>query len=178
MEDMIGIIVGLGTFAFLILLGLIVGKSIERKHFASLADREARFRMASVTQSKVFFLPNKTTAIARTKPPTMLTSEVTLASDYLKTFLAGLRKLIGGEVIGFGKLMERARREAIQRLVEQAQARGYNALCNVRLDAVDIGGALSKNGAKMVSIVATATAYVSETAGQADAAIPVAERIA
>jgi uncharacterized protein YbjQ (UPF0145 family) len=58
-------------------------------------------------------------------------------------------------------LLERARREAILRLIEQARSRQFNALCCVRLEASNVG----KGIMPMVAILAYATAYrVPDTA--------------
>lgn len=142
-------------FVILILLavGFFVGGSIERKHFAEL---EARSKSTSslVTQLKSF--PYH--AEVSTKVPEALYAEVVISSDYLKTLLAGLRNIFGGQVNSFQSLLIRARKEALQRLVEEAEAKGFNAICNVRLETAQIGGG-TKKGVMMVAIQATATAY-------------------
>ena len=58
-------------------------------------------------------------------------------------------------------LMERARRETLAKLIEQARAMGYNAVCNVRIEPADISGAVTnpKKKSVMVCVIATATAY-------------------
>ena len=50
-----------------------------------------------------------------------------------RDFLAGLRKIIGGEIKGYTDLMTEAREEAIERMVESATAMGANAVVGVRL---------------------------------------------
>ncbi len=47
-------------------------------------------------------------------------------------FLAGLKNLIGGEVGSYTKLMAHAREQALQRMVEDAQKMGADAVVNVR----------------------------------------------
>jgi uncharacterized protein YbjQ (UPF0145 family) len=89
----------------------------------------------------------------------MIVKEVVIASDYLKSFLAKLRNIFGGEVRSFETLLERARREALLRIIEEAQSNGYNAICNLRMDTAEIGGNLDKKGAAMATILASATAY-------------------
>ena len=57
-------------------------------------------------------------------------------------------------------LLERARRESQIRLVEQAKSEGYDTICNLRMETVDIGGATNpKRQAVTVAILASATAY-------------------
>jgi uncharacterized protein YbjQ (UPF0145 family) len=47
-------------------------------------------------------------------------------------FAAGLKNLVGGELKGYTKLLESARREAIARMIQQAKQLGANAVINVR----------------------------------------------
>jgi len=138
----------------LLMLGLIAGGLAERRHLRSLAEREERHRDVLVTDLKSF--PE---VCAGPSAPKMMVTEVVIASDYLKSFLASLRQIFGGEIRSFGTLMLRGRREATLRLIEQARAEGYNALCNVRLERADIGGGTSQRRMPMVTILASATAY-------------------
>ena len=70
---------------------------------------------------------------------------------------AGLRGLVGGEVKSYTKLLEDARRQAIDRLVENATAAGANAVTMMRFDSAEIGQTMSE-------IVAYGTAVVVEPA--------------
>ena len=49
-----------------------------------------------------------------------------------RDFLAGLKNLVGGEVKGYTQLLTEARREAMERMLTQAQQLGANAVLNVR----------------------------------------------
>lgn len=49
-----------------------------------------------------------------------------------KDILAGLRNLAGGEVREYTKMMAEAREQAIDRMVEEAQAMGAQAIISVR----------------------------------------------
>ncbi len=149
-----GAIVNLVIVVGLLLLGLIAGSLAERRHLRSLEAREAQHRDVLVTDLKSF--PD---ACAGPYPPRLVVAEVVIASDYLKSFLASLRQIFGGEMRSFGTLMIRGRREALMRLIQQARAEGYNALGNVRLEPADIGGSTTRRGVPMVTILASATAY-------------------
>ncbi len=146
----------LGIPVFLLMLGLIVGGITERNHFRRLHDRDVQTQDILVTQLRSF-----PAYAAGERPPTMLVAEVVISSDYLKSFLARLRNLFGGELRSVGTLLERARREALLRIKEQAQEQGYNAVCNVRLETADIAGrgSSSKNKVIMAAMLASATAY-------------------
>lgn len=154
---MIELFIGIGISIVLLTLGVVAGGMAEKKHFAQLAQREYATNDIIRTQSKNFLAPNHNSQ----SPPTIICAETVVASDYFKNFLAGFRKFFGGEMRSYNSLMDRARRETLMKLIEQSKARGYNAVCNVRLEPADIGGNLSKKGAAMVCIVGTATAYHS-----------------
>lgn len=46
--------------------------------------------------------------------------------------LAGCKNLLGGELGGYSKLLEESRQEALDRMAQQAQQLGANAVINVR----------------------------------------------
>jgi uncharacterized protein YbjQ (UPF0145 family) len=68
---------------------------------------------------------------------------------------ASLKSLVGGEIRSYTKLLEDARREAIDRLVETATAAGANAVVMMRFDSSEMGQTMSE-------IVAYGTAVVVE----------------
>ena len=49
-----------------------------------------------------------------------------------RDILAGLKNLVGGEVRGYTELLTEARREAMERMMAQAEQLGANAVVNVR----------------------------------------------
>lgn len=143
------------VLGILLALGLFVGGYTERRHIRSLDEREANSRDFFISQVRSF--PD---AVVGATPPTFVVGEAVIATDYLKTFLAGIRKIFGGEMRSYQTLLTRARREALQRVVEQARRSGYNAICNVRFDGLDVGGnSKTKRRIAMVAIMASATAY-------------------
>ncbi|MDB5397484.1 MAG: hypothetical protein JWM91_4990 [Rhodospirillales bacterium] len=70
-------------------------------------------------------------------------------------FMAGLRSIVGGEIHEYTRLLEEARRHAIDRLVTNATAMGANAIVMMRFDSAEIGQTMSE-------IVAYGTAVVVE----------------
>jgi uncharacterized protein YbjQ (UPF0145 family) len=139
----------------LLALGLLAGGFAERRHLRNLAERESGNGDFLISQLRSF--PD---AVVGPTPPTFVVGEAVIASDYLKTFLSGLRKIFGGEMRSYQTMLTRARREALQRVVEDARRRGYNAICNVRLDGADVGGnSKARRRLPMVAIIASATAY-------------------
>ena len=49
-----------------------------------------------------------------------------------KDFLAGLKNIFGGELGAYTELLAESRQEATDRMVQQAQSMGANAIVNVR----------------------------------------------
>lgn len=49
-----------------------------------------------------------------------------------RDIMAGLKNVIGGELVGYTELLQDSRIEATERMVAQAQSMGANAIVNVR----------------------------------------------
>ena len=71
--------------------------------------------------------------------------------------VAGLRSLAGGEIHEYTALLEDTRKQAVDRLVVNAQAMGANAVVMMRFDSSEIGQTMSE-------VVAYGTAVVVEKA--------------
>ncbi len=141
----------------LFVCGLIIGRTVEKRHFARLDAHEAANRDFFVTNLKNFPM-----AVTGGQDSGIVMSEVVIGSDYLKSFLAAWRRIFGGEIRSLQSLQTRAKREAIVRLIDQARQQGFNAICNVRLNSADISGATkSKKSMPMATVFATGTAYVA-----------------
>lgn len=142
----------------LVVCGLIIGRTVEKRHFRNLEEREAAISDMLVTQLKSF--PNAATS---GQPPTLMLAEAVIGSDYLKMFFGKWRNFFGGEIKSYQTLQERGKREVILRLAEKAQAQGYNAICNVRISPADVGGntTAKKKQMPMAAVIASATAYVA-----------------
>ena len=75
--------------------------------------------------------------------------------------MAGLRSLGGGEIHEYTSLLEDARRQAIDRMVQNATMMGANAVVSMRFDSSELAGTMSE-------IVAYGTAVVvAQDAGAA-----------
>jgi uncharacterized protein YbjQ (UPF0145 family) len=68
---------------------------------------------------------------------------------------AGLKSLVGGEIRSYVKLSEDSRRQALDRMVQNAAAMGANAVTMMRFDSTEMGRTMSE-------IVAYGTARVLE----------------
>ena len=54
-------------------------------------------------------------------------------------FGAGLKSMVGGELKGMTKALVDSRQQVIDRMVEQAEARGANAIVGMRFDTSEMG---------------------------------------
>ena len=128
------------------------GRAVERRHYASIRQREARWRG----------LP---TITFRSVPPgwevagcTLIAENVVISVDYFKRFLAGLRMIFGGRVKAYETLLDRARREALLRLKQNAVENGYHAVINVRLETSRMANARGSEGTAGLEVLAFGTA--------------------
>ena len=53
---------------------------------------------------------------------------------------AGLKSMFGGELKGMTKALADSRAEVIQRMVDEAEAKGANAILAMRFDTSEMGG--------------------------------------
>ncbi len=49
-----------------------------------------------------------------------------------RDIMAGFKNIVGGELKGYTELLEEARKQSINRMIQQAEALGANAIVNVR----------------------------------------------
>src|SRR6186713_2214357 len=80
--------------------------------------------------------------------------------------MAGLRSLGGGEIHEYTSLLEDTRRQALDRLVQNATVLGANAVLSMRFDSSELSGTMSE-------IVAYGTAVVVAPDGSTSPTTPV-----
>ena len=62
----------------------------------------------------------------------VVTGNTVRAKHVGRDIMAGLKNIVGGELKGYTELLQDSRKEATERMVEQAQSMGANAVVNVR----------------------------------------------
>ncbi len=62
----------------------------------------------------------------------VVTGNTVRAKHVGRDIMAGLKNIVGGELKGYTELLQDSRKEATDRMVEQAQSMGANAVVNVR----------------------------------------------
>ena len=139
----------------LFVLGYFAGSLAERKHFISLRKRELKTRSLIVCN----FTPQQ---IHEVRKSVLVTGSVVVSLDYFKRILAGLRFIFGGRVKSYESLLDRARREALMRMKEQAIAKGCQSVINVRIETSSIASKGAQKGNAGVEVLAFGTALQHE----------------
>lgn len=120
----------ISVFVFLLLLGLIFGQINEANHFRELDRREAELVVVKTTNTK--------SAPDGSCSSQFVSGNVVISIDYFKRIAAGLRAIFGGQIKSYTSLLERARREAILRMKQEAHDDGYEFIANVRLETASV----------------------------------------
>lgn len=154
---MIDVIVFLMIPALLGVLGWSVGTINQTLHERRLDAAEAAYRHIPISDLKT---PSPHIA---GRDARVVVGSVVLCSDYFRTFSSRLRRLIGGEMGFYRRLMERGRREAIARMMEQAKALDAAAVINLRLETSSLAGLAEKsNPTPQVEVIAYGTAVLEQ----------------
>ena len=125
---------------FLVLVvAYFIGNFIEKQHFRSIRKREAEHHGFPVVSFGT--MPDDWN-VNRSH---LVTGSVVISLDYFKRVIAGLKGLVGGRIKTYEPLLERARREALLRMIEEARSHGYDAIVNVRLETSRLANS-SRNG--------------------------------
>ncbi|MBE1300893.1 MAG: heavy metal-binding domain-containing protein [Alteromonadaceae bacterium] len=61
-----------------------------------------------------------------------------------RDIMAGLKNLVGGELVGYTELLSESRDEAIERTQQQARSMGANAIVNVRFSTSSVAAGASE----------------------------------
>ena len=63
---------------------------------------------------------------------------VVQSKNFGKDFMAGMKTLVGGEIVGYTEMLTEARQIATKRMVDEAQALGADAVVNVRFGSSSV----------------------------------------
>lgn len=124
--------IDVAIFLSLLVSGYLFGQFFERKHYRSILEREKNTLHVPLLTLKA------TPSALKRCDAALVTGSVVVSVDYFKRFLAGLRAIVGGRVKSYESLVDRARREAILRMKEQAIGRGAVVVTNVRIETSSI----------------------------------------
>jgi len=151
MAETVNFVMAVGIPLGLLAAGLLIGGAVERAHLRRLDRRERA--LSGILVSDLRWLP----AGWQVSEGRLVVGEVVIATDFFKVFAAGLRNLFGGYVRTYETLVDRARREAIVRMLDAAEAAGCNVVWSVRIETTTIQGK-QKGAAGGIEVIAYGTA--------------------
>jgi len=119
-------------FLSLLALGYGFGRHAENRHYASIIKREKKLRALPAIAAKT------PTELSKPNDSCLVVGSVVISVDYFKRFISVLRNLVGGRVTSYESLVDRARREAVLRMKEQAKAMGADLIFNTKFETAGI----------------------------------------
>ena len=143
----------IGFTLILLVVAYFGGQQLEQKHFRSIRERETALKdLVAIT----FESMPEDWEVERSE---LVMGTVVVSLDYFKRFVAGLKAFVGGRITVFEPLLDRARREAVLRMKNAAQAGGYDAVINTRLETSRLASSgQNGKGTAGVEILAFGTA--------------------
>ena len=69
------------------------------------------------------------------EPLGLVKGTVVQSKNFGKDFMAGMKTLVGGEIVGYTEMLVEARQIATKRMVDEANALGADAVINIRFGA-------------------------------------------
>ncbi len=86
----------------------------------------------------------------------MVKGTVVQTKNFGKDFMAGMKTLVGGEIVGYTEMLNEARQIAVKRMVDEAKALGADAVIGVKY-----GSSQVMQGAAEVIAYGTAVKYLN-----------------
>lgn len=127
-------------FALLATLGYIAGSIAEKRHYRSIKLREQEMLTLPVVNIRNAYPDSEI------QKSHLVMGSAVISIDYFKRILAMLRNLFGGRIHSYESLVDRARREAILRMKEEAKNNHADIVINFRLETSAIGKSANKKG--------------------------------
>ncbi|MBK9160161.1 MAG: YbjQ family protein [Nitrosomonadales bacterium] len=143
-------------FFTLLGLGFVFGRYAESRHYKSIIQREKTFLDLPALPIRGSLPPNASVKTV------LVAGSVVISVDFFKKFLAGLRMIVGGRLRAYESLVDRARREAILRMKEEAHKLGADMILNVKLETSSISKG-NKGQIGSVEVLAYGTAIIPST---------------
>ena len=117
-------------FVVLFCIGWGFGRHAEQKHLKELEAQEKRLSHIRIDNNRF-----KTTD----RPGQLVSSNVVISHDYFKYVIANIQNFFGGRLTSYESVVERARREAVVRLKQEAENMGANQIMGLRLSTTELG---------------------------------------
>lgn len=145
----------LGLFLTLTTVGFLVGSWQEKKHFKSIREREQALQSIIIIPSRT--PPDISQHFYRTE---FVCGSVVVAMDYFKTVAGSLVSIFGGRIKFYETLVERARREAVLRLKEEANSKQAQMVFNIKFSTASIVKNQKGQPGGSVEVIAYGTAII------------------
>lgn len=140
------------TVVFFVVV-FIIGTQIEKNHYKSVKEKEKEFaNLPAISSTKVADLTNVTDS-------RLVSGCIVISNDAFKKMVARIYNIFGGRISVYETLFDRARREAIIRMKEQARMHGADMVVNTRFETSRLGAVNSGNkGLGIFEVLAYGTA--------------------
>lgn len=110
-----------------------IGSEIERNHYKAVKEKERAFANLPAISSK------KVADLAKVTDSRLVSGCVVVSNDAFKKLVAQIYNIFGGRISVYETLFDRARREAIIRMKEQARMFGADLIVNTRFETSRLG---------------------------------------
>jgi len=157
-EGIISVAINLGIPLLIIVIGLITGTALEKRHYRSIDAREKQYGNLPALNTRKY-PTDRTVAQAR-----FVSGSVVISYDYFKRFIAGLRMIFGGEVKSYVSLVDRGRREAVLRMKEKCAT--ADLIVNLRIETSSISKGKKNKSLGSVEVFAYGTALWYPAVGE------------
>lgn len=125
-----GLILKIVITLVLFFIGWGFGRFIEQKHLRELEQKEQRLLHIGLDTNK--FQTSEYHG-------QLISSNVVISHDYFKYIIAQIQNFFGGRLTTYESVVERARREAIVRLKQEAEKVGAKRIMGLRLSTTELG---------------------------------------
>ena len=117
-------------FLILCAIGWGFGRYFERKHWRELEHKEQQLAHIRIDSNRFVYSELSGQFIS---------SNVVISHDYFKYIIANIQNFLGGRLTSYETVIDRARREAIVRLKQEAVRHGADKIMGLRLSTTELG---------------------------------------
>ena len=130
-----------------------IGTQIEKNHYTAIKEKEKSFaNLPAVSSKNVVDLDKVVNSL-------LVSGCIVISNDAFKKLVAQIYNIFGGRIAVYETLFDRARREAIIRMKEQARNLGADMVINTRFETSRLGTVSSRNkGLGIFEVLAYGTA--------------------
>lgn len=114
-----------------IVVAYFTGSRDEKKHYASILQREDELR-----HIMLFSVKRPPNSFAEQQ---LVRGSVVISSNAFTRMLSGFRNFFGGNMSSYETLLDRARREAILRMKQEADDLGADMIMNMKIETATLG---------------------------------------